>query len=298
MLARIEEAVYARKSFEVSAIETLLAGLIDYAGLYPPASLDMRSAVENYRAYRSGKHAFALGRFIVDINRMDDLLAAAGDIREFRLSVIVSQPGDRDCLAKLIQQGVPIEAIEMKAGSRADVERISLSLPQGVETYFEVPVEPIQPDVLCAISATGGRVKLRMGGVIPEAFPSTRAVARALVAYARAGLAFKATAGLHHPLRSTHRLTYLPESPTGLMHGFVNLMCAAAWIYSDRDAGEAEPILDEQDLEAWILAPTEIAWRSHRWTVDRLSEARKKFVSFGSCSFEDPIRDLEALGWL
>ena len=86
MLAGTEEAVHARKPFEVSdgksAIETLLAGLIDYAGLYPPASLDMGSAVENYRAYRSGKHAFALGRFIVDINRMDELLAGPTD-RQF-----------------------------------------------------------------------------------------------------------------------------------------------------------------------------------------------------------------------
>jgi hypothetical protein len=302
MLAGIEEAVYARKSYEVSgeksAIETLLAGLIDYAGLYPPASLDMRSAVENYRKYRSAKHAFALGRFIVDVNRVDELVAAAGDLREFRLGVIVSQPGDRDHLAKLIQQGVPIEAIEIKAGSRVDVERISRYLPEGVETYFEVPVEPVQPDVLCAISATGGRVKLRMGGVLPEAFPSSAAVARALAAFARAGLAFKATAGLHHPLRSNHRLTFSPESATGLMHGFVNLMCAAALIYSGGDAGEAEQILDEQDPAAWTLTPQVIAGRSHCWTADRLSETREKFVSFGSCSFEEPIRDLEALGWL
>jgi hypothetical protein len=302
MLAGIEEAFHARKSYEVSgeksAIETLLAGLIDYAGLYPPASLDMQSAVENYRAFRHDKNAYALGRFIVDSNRVDEFLAAAGSVQDMRLSVIVSQSVDSDRLRELIEQGVWIEAIEMKAGSRADVERISRYLPEGVETYFEVPVEPVQPDMLCAISATGGRVKLRMGGVIPEAFPSSGAVARALVAFARAGLAFKATAGLHHPLRSNHRLTYSPESPKGLMHGFVNLMCAAALIHSGGDADEAEQILEEQDPAAWTLTPQAIAWRSHCWTVDHLSETRKKFVSFGSCSFEEPIRDMETLGWL
>jgi hypothetical protein len=302
MLAGIEEAIHARKLLEVSgeksAIETLLAGLIDYAGLYPPASLGMCLAVENYRRYRQSKHAHALGRFIVDFKRIDELLTAAGNARDLRLSVIVSQPEDRDCLTKLLEQGVPIEAVEMKAGSRADVERISRSLPEGVETYFEVSVEPILPDVLCAISATGGRAKLRMGGVVPEAIPSNAVVAHALVAFARAGVAFKATAGLHHPLRSRHRLTYSPESPTGLMHGFVNLACAAELIHSGGDAGEAEELLNEQDPESWTLTAEAIAWRSHRWTVDRWSETREKFVSFGSCSFEEPIRDLEALGWL
>ena len=258
----------------------------------------MRRAVENYRSYRSGKHAFALGRFIVDSNRIDEFLAVAGSAQDMTLSVIVSQSVDSDRLRGLIQQGVRIEAIEMKAGSRADVERISRNLPEGVETYFEVPVEPIQPDVLCAISATGRRAKLRMGGVVPEAFPSTAAIVRALVAFARAALAFKATAGLHHPLRSSHRLTYSEESPTGLMHGFVNLVCAAALLHSGDDAGEAEEILDEQDPAAWRLTPQSIAWRSHCWTADHLSETRNKFVSFGSCSFEEPMRDLEALGWL
>lgn len=283
----------------MSAIESMLAGLIDYAGLYPPASLDMGRAVENYRAYRCGKQAFALGRFIVDSNRIDELLAAAGSAQDPGLSVIVSQSVDSERLRRLMDQGVRVEAIETKAISRADVERISRSLPEGVEAYFEVPIEPIQCDVLCAISAAGGRVKLRMGGVIPDAFPATEAVARALTAYARAGLAFKATAGLHHPLRSIHRLTYSAKSPTGWMHGFVNLACASALIHFGGAAGEAAELLEEQEPREFRITPHAIAWRSHKWSSEQLAQTRKRFFSsFGSCSFEEPIRDLEELGWL
>jgi hypothetical protein len=283
----------------MSAIESLLEGLIDYAGLYPPASLDMRRAVDNYRSYRSCAHAFALGRFIVDSNRIDEFVAAAGSAQHLRLSVILSQSVDSGRLKTLIEQGARIEAIETRATSRADVERISRSLPEGVEVYFEVPVEPIQCDALCAISAAGGRVKMRTGGVIPDAFPSTGAVARALTAYARAGLAFKATAGLHHPLRSSHRLTYSSESPTGVMHGFVNLACAAALIHFGGEASEAAELLQEQDPKEFRLTPQAIAWRSHRWNAEQLTETRKEFFrSFGSCSFEEPMRDLEAMGWL
>src|SRR3954451_15940437 len=113
MLAGIEETVHARESFEVSegttAIDTLLAGLIDYAGLYPPASLDMCAAVGNYRRYRDGNHAFALGRFIVDINKVDELRASAGDLRNLPLSTIVPQPALVDYGARLIDEGLPIE---------------------------------------------------------------------------------------------------------------------------------------------------------------------------------------------
>ena len=82
MLAGAEEAVHARKQLEVkpgtTAIGTLLAGLIDYAGLYPPASLDMPSAVGNYLTYRRGPHAAALGRFVVGLDHIAALREAAG----------------------------------------------------------------------------------------------------------------------------------------------------------------------------------------------------------------------------
>ena len=57
----------------MTALEVLLTGLIDYAGLYPPAGLDMRTAVRNYLSYCHGKHATALGRFLVDIHRLAEL---------------------------------------------------------------------------------------------------------------------------------------------------------------------------------------------------------------------------------
>ena len=302
MLAGIEEAVHAGKQREVnggkSAIETLLAGLIDYAGLYPPASLDMRSAVENYLKYKAGKHAPVLGRFIVDVNRMDELCAAAGgDLRRIKLSVIVPRSLDAGRLAELQSQGVPIEAVEVKAASVHEVEAIASIAPH-VERYIELPIAALDDATLSAIAASRARVKLRMGGVVPEAFPSTNAVARALAVLARHELAFKATAGLHHPIRAFHRLTYASDSPTGLMHGFVNLVCAAALIHFGGDATTAQELLEEHDPHAWHLTRNEIAWRSHRWSADQLSETRKTFVSFGSCSFEEPIRDLEALQWL
>jgi len=55
------------------ALRTLLAGSIDYAGLFPPASLEMAEAARNYEAYRSGPHSWALGRFILPSARLNEV---------------------------------------------------------------------------------------------------------------------------------------------------------------------------------------------------------------------------------
>jgi len=58
-------------------VHTLLHGAIDYAGLFPPAALDLGAAVANYASYRSGTACWALGRLIVPAARLRELEAAA-----------------------------------------------------------------------------------------------------------------------------------------------------------------------------------------------------------------------------
>ena len=303
MLAGLEEAVFARKSQKVrqtlSAIDSLLAGLIDYAGLYPPASLDMPTAVRNYLAYRRSQHADVLGRFIVNLDRIGELRSVAGnDLKKIKLSAILSTYADFDRVSALVNDGVPIESVEMKIGLISEIARLDDILPPKIEKYLELAIGPVEAGVLKAIGYAGARIKLRMGGVIPTAFPSSAAVARMLRSLADHGIACKATAGLHHPIRSRHPLTDAPDSPSGLMHGFINLLCAAALVYSGGDADEAEDLLNEQDPSAFGVMPQSISWRSHVWDADHWSKTRRNLTSCGSCSFEEPIRDLEALGWL
>ena len=65
-------------------LRILLRGLIDYAGLFPPASLDMADAVRNYAAYREGEHAWALGRFVVPAARLEEFERVARRADRFR----------------------------------------------------------------------------------------------------------------------------------------------------------------------------------------------------------------------
>jgi hypothetical protein len=201
----------------MSVIPKLLDGLIDYAGLYPPASLDLLTVARNYLCYRQGKDAAALGRLVVDLSQVGELRDVAGaSLQEFHLSITASASPDVDRLLRFLDAGLPIEAIEIKADTPSAIERIARQLPVGVATYFEVPVKDTDAGVLDAIYAASARVKLRLGGLAAEAFPSSLAIARMLQAIAARHLLFKATAGLHHPLRGailslTHRAVRLAQ---------------------------------------------------------------------------------------
>src|SRR5579863_3226593 len=244
-----------------TAIDALLAGLIDYAGLYPPASLDMRPAVENYLAYRGGKHAYTLGRFIVGLNRIEELRAVAGkEMANLRLSLIIPPDCEWARLAALLDQRIPIESIETKGSKPCGVDPIRKRAPAEIELYIELPIASVNEETLRSLGSAGLRLKLRMGGVTPQAFPPAHDVARALAAIAGSPLSFKATAGLHHPLRSRHALTFAQDSPSAIMHGFINLFGAAASTTFGGNDAEAEQILEEQDSAAWNLAPDAICW--------------------------------------
>jgi hypothetical protein len=304
MLAGAKEALQLRGEGaiekEMKAIDSLLEGLIDYAGLYPPAGLDMRSAVRNYLNYRQGKQAFVLGRFIVDLSRLVELREIAGpSLREMRLSVIASTTSDWGSLLPLIEDGIPIETVEVKVDKAVDVGRIRGGFPAGAPIYFEASATANYSELFDAISSAGARAKLRLGGIIAEAFPSPQVAASLMAAIAERQIAFKATAGLHHPIRSCHRFTCEPASLSGMMHGFVNLFCAASLLFFDGELKDAQRVLEDEDPTAWSFTKEEIGWCNFKWNSEQVQSVRRSFLtSFGSCSFEEPLRDLETLGWL
>jgi hypothetical protein len=304
VLAGLEETFQAglkgEAEEEMTAIDALLGGLIDYAGLYPPASLDLRSAVENYRTYRRSKHAAALGRLILNIERLEEFRSIVGDsLGDFPLSVIAAENIDCALLAEHIGSGLRIESVEIKCSQAAEIERLARQVPRNVMTFFEVPIEERSLSALESICAAGARAKIRMGGVVPEAIPSVSNVAQMLKMLADLRLPCKATAGLHHPLRSQQRLTYEPQSPCGVMHGFVNLSCAATVLFFGGDIEEAKRLLADVDPNAWQVDADSLRWRDQTWTADQLATVRRDFfLGIGSCSFEEPIQDLESLAWL
>lgn len=287
----------------IRTLETLLDGLIDYAGLFPPAQLDMASAVAEYHRQRRGPDSRALARFIVPVGRLDEFEREVESVRDegddpWPLSVL---PGEeleeaQHRLEKLPPELARAEAAELRAASVADVERAA-GLLGGLELYFELAVDDKLDELLGAVARHGAAAKIRTGAVTQDGIPSPAEVARFLLACQRAGVAFKATAGLHHPLRGEYPLTYEDRSPSGTMHGFLNVFLTAAFLDAGKIEGsKIEVLLGERSVGAFAWNDDGVTWMGHHLTAEELARARRRFArSYGSCSFTEPIDELREL---
>ncbi len=288
------------------AVRTLLAGAIDYAGLFPPAALSMQDAVRNYGEYLNGRNAWALGRFVVPIARLDEFAAAAAAYIEradaaWPLSLLAGPGGSDEWAAveRVTLRGVARDAIELRAQSPGDIRNAAARLPKRITAYYEIPIDDDPGDLIEAIGDVGAKAKVRTGGVTPDAFPRATDLARFIATCAGAGVPFKATAGLHHPLRAVYRLTYAPDSARGEMFGFLNVLLGAAFARTGLDADGVAELLDERDATALRFDAGGVTWRGHHVSLDGLRDAREILsLSFGSCSFAEPIIELQQLGLL
>jgi hypothetical protein len=290
----------------MTAIRTLLRGSIDYAGLFPPAGLDMVTALENYARYSSGPSSWALGRFIVPATRLTEceveLRRLAGRPAKWAFAALLGTNVEADLQSlsafrrRHIDTGVTIDTVEVKATSENGVGEIIRLVPSSLETYIEIPIDRHPGGLLAAIGHGSRRAKVRTGGVTQSAFPETGDLLRFLRETVRLAVPFKATAGLHHPLRAEYPLTYDEGSPSGTMFGFLNLMLAVASLRSGMGEAEVGRLLEEGDPAAFQADDSGISWRGRRLNLEALSDARRLgMISFGSCSFTEPIADLESL---
>ena len=127
------------------------------------------------------------------------------------------------------------------------------------------------------VAAQGLRAKIRCGG---ERVPTVEELGAFVRGCRSRGLVFKATAGLHHAYPTAEG-----------EHGFLNLLAAAVF-------GDEEEALREQP-RAFALDGRSFRWRDQEAAPARLADVRGSlFHSIGSCSFFEPVEQLEGLGIL
>jgi hypothetical protein len=281
---------------EASAIGLLLRGLFDDASLFPPAELAMPDALAARLRHQAAWYRELTGPFVCADIRIPQLRAAmsAANMPEIELALIVtgSAAGLEPALEAVVADPrLALRAVELPisrdggaapaaAEAAAALDKTALS---GAAAYIEIPVPVLVGEVIAIVADHGYRAKLRTGGTTAAAFPSEQSLAACIDALAAARLQFKCTAGLHHAVRHT-------AADTGFEHhGFLNVLLAVAAALDGAGQDEVAAVLAERD-------PARVAAAAARLTADAAGMVRDLFRSLGSCSTDEPVADLVALG--
>lgn len=291
------------------SLRVLLADTVDYAGLFPPSQVSMKTAVENYDQYLKSENAWMLGRFITPVANLDkfkkefDAVWKEGDT-VWKISAIIADEAEKN-LGKIKrfnqknENRAVIETVEIKVSSSEEIKQIARILPENLICYFEIPSSIILTELMTAIALTKTRAKIRTGGITQEAFPPIDEIVKFMRVCIAANVPFKATAGLHHPLRCVKPLTYEENAPKGTMNGFLTLFLTAAFLRQNLNHNFVHELMNETDANNFTFTDDGVSWKNHALSVQEVENARRKCaVSFGSCSFDEPIDDLKTLNIL
>jgi hypothetical protein len=242
-----------------------------------------------------------LGRFVLPVSCLHEFkeLLPAFPLKQWSLSVILSKELESEIerVRSLKNPKIAITALEFPPLTPTEIKKLLPRLPARVEAFFEIPYNRDPEVYLAALQHTGASAKIRTGGTTAEAFPSVSQLCRCIFSFAEAQVPFKATAGLHHPLPGNHRLTYEPNSPSTMMHGFLNVLTSAALAYGQKVTPEETlEVLQESSIDGFQFTEDRIEWSDRRLDIAEIKAARQSFFrSFGSCSFQEPINDLKHL---
>ena len=291
--------------------------ILDYAGMYPPANLPLEEAFKNFIAYQTDPQAWMLSRFVVPAKRlneipnfderlsfttlgrgckdMDEFLANVNlDIADIRAFGDARKAGTVD----MYEVALPASSLTDKFTANDIVTRAADTLNKnGITVFFEAPFgegwEARADKLLRALRKVKDKhvgFKLRTGGVTVDAFPSTEQVAWAIIQTREAGVPLKCTAGLHHPIR------HFNDSVQTKMHGFLNVFGAGV-LASTHGLSQAEvqSILEDEQAENFVFDESGFAWNGLRVASSEIQKARLFATSFGSCSFDEPKEDLQAI---
>jgi len=287
-------------------LKQLLSAIVDYAGLFPPAQLSLSEAAVVYDRAQSSSYRWLLGRFVLPASRLTEFVTLLENIpngysRDWSLSVILSKNWavelEQIHQLQATHDPIRISLIEVAPLLPEDIQQLCPQIPQGITTFFELLWDTDIKLYLDLFRQFRVGAKLRTGGITRDAFPSSTQLGQQIISLANAQIPFKATAGLHHPLRGQHPLTDAPNSDSTTMHGFLNVALLAALAYHQKVTLEdAIALLEEHSIHAFQFTETAIHWRDYRLALAELEQSRQQFFhSFGSCSIQVPIDDLQTL---
>ena len=267
-------------------------GLVDDAAVFPPGDAPLPDALSAYVERSGAWYADLVGSFVVTDTALPDVT------EDVPLSVVVTGGAGAigGAVAYAAKKGKRVAGLEIalrdlddlpgnarRVVAAVDAARAEGSLGDDTTVYVELPQSDLMPAWLAAadVVAEGEhRLKFRTGGLEADKFPTAEQLAGWIDAALDRETPFKCTAGLHHAI--AHR-----DHDTGFAHhGFLNVLLATRQAFDGATVAEVATLLaDHYPNDLVALART-----------SDLAGARRWFVSFGSCSVQEPLDELLGLG--
>lgn len=275
-----------------------LENLIDYAGTFPPAALPLAESLQNYRADQHGPAPSMLGRFICAGSALAELAELVSSSDSMLISVLLTQPEELNL----------IEAFHASVGKSVRVDTVETTWNEAApewsrrwnyRLFYEVaPTTWSEAASFCAPQAARLGLKLRTGSIKPEGIPPAEQIAAFLETAHRAGVPYKFTAGLHHACAGHYALTYEADSPKASLFGFTSLFALGCLHWKGRlstsELARQLPLSKVPQVDAAGLH-----WDQLHCEVAEIQEYRQRGGrSFGSCSFREPLQELQEMGWI
>jgi hypothetical protein len=267
----------------------LVAGLVDDAALFPPGNAAMPVALAEHARHRTSWYGDLVGPFVCPTSRVPELLADLPPEAGVDVSLVLDEPAERLGPALRAAGDDPrvrlcgVEASLARLGDDAAAVGSQVRRVPTAVGFLEVPRAALD-DALTLVGGGGwAAAKYRAGGTSADAFPSEAELAAFLIGAAKASVAFKLTAGLHHAVRHTGAGTGFEH------HGVLNVLLATADALSGSSTDDVAATLSERD-------PSALVSRVLSLSPETAGSARSAFRSFGCCGVTEPIEDLRALG--
>ena len=275
-----------------------LENLIDYAGTFPPAALSLADSLANFRTDQQGPAPSMLGRFICAGAALKELAELVQSNDSLLISVLLSQPEELALVDEFharVGKSVRVDTVETAWNENAArwAQRWNYRL------FFEVTAAAFaEAAALCAPQAARLGLKLRTGAVKPEGIPPAALIADFLEAAHAAGVPYKFTAGLHHACAGDYALSYAPDAPRARCFGFTSLFTLAC-LHWDGQLDKQQLIEQLGSNQVPQADATGLSWGELRCPAEKIHHYRQRGGrSFGSCSFREPLEELQEMGWI
>ncbi len=292
------------------ALQSMLEGVIDYAGLFPPAKRPLTEAVDDYLGIVHGPDKWIVDRFACPAGKLADLAVELTEHPEepfVPVAVIGTiQPDHKHWKCGIEHDAAEMTKFQRAVENHAEIQAYEIRVPDhghltqylgdlkafaNVDLFVELPWGSEMADSLSQLAESDSTfAKARTGGAD---VPTSQDLAALIQQCVQLDLTFKLTAGLHHPLPGV-------DAQSGARtHGFLNVLTATTMALSgDLSRRELEELLEERSAKGFVFKRESMTWRGHKATLEDIENARTILVSFGSCSVEEPLEGLQQIGLL